>query len=88
MRWRSRLGPGLRAAVAAGLTTVVVTTERSAADDFTGAAAVLSGREASDQLSVQSCRRMLLGSQRLTAWSQLSRPQALRTNSRTRAASA
>ncbi len=59
--------PGLRAAVAAGLTTVVVTTERSAADDFTGAAAVLSGREASDQLSVQGCRRMLLGSQRLTA---------------------
>lgn len=59
--------PGLRAAVAAGLTTVVVTTEKSAAEDFTGAAAVLSGQEASDQLSVHGCRRMLLGSQRLTA---------------------
>ena len=58
---------GLRAAVAAGLTTVVVTTERSAADDFTGAAAVLSGQHASDVLSVHGCRRMLLGSQRLTA---------------------
>lgn len=60
-------GPGLRAAVAAGLTTVVVTTERSAGETFTGAAAVLSGREASEQLSVHGCRRMLLGSQRLTA---------------------
>jgi len=58
---------GLRAAAAAGLTTVVVTTESSAADDFTGAAAVLSGQEASAQLSVHGCRRMLLGSQRLTA---------------------
>lgn len=58
---------GLRAAVAAGLTTVVVTTENSAADDFTGAAAVLSGREAAEQLSVHGCRRMLLGSQRLSA---------------------
>ena len=57
---------GLRAAVAAGLTTVVVTTERSAHDDFTGAAAVLSGHEAADQLSVHGCRRMLLGSQRLS----------------------
>ena len=59
--------PGLRAALAAGLTTVVVTTERSANENFTGAAAVLSGRETSDRLSVQGCRRMLLGSQRLTA---------------------
>ena len=59
--------PGLRAAVAAGLTTVVVTTERSAGDDFSGAAAVLSGHEASEQLSVHGCRRLLLGSQRLTA---------------------
>ena len=58
---------GLRAAVAAGLTTVVVTTERSAGDDFTGAAAVLSGREASEQLSVHGCRRMQLGSPRLSA---------------------
>jgi beta-phosphoglucomutase-like phosphatase (HAD superfamily) len=58
---------GLRSAIAAGLTTVVVTTEGSAADDFAGAAAVLSGREASEQLSVHGCRRMLLGSQRLTA---------------------
>ena len=58
---------GLRAALAAGLTTVVVTAERSAGDDFAGAAAVLSGHEASEQLSVHGCRRLLLGSQRLTA---------------------
>ena len=58
---------GLRAAVAAGLTTVVVTTETSAAGDYTGAAAVLSGQDASAQLSVHGCRRMLLGSQRLSA---------------------
>jgi beta-phosphoglucomutase-like phosphatase (HAD superfamily) len=60
--------PGLRAALAAGLATVVVTTERTAADDFTGAAAVLSGQEASDQLSVHGCRRLLLAApRRLTA---------------------
>ena len=59
--------PGLHAAVAAGLTTVVITTEASAGEDFNGAAAVLSGRDASEQLSVQGCRRMLLGSQRLSA---------------------
>ncbi len=59
--------PGLRAAVAAGLTTVVVTTEGCAGDDFTGAAAVLSGQQASEGISVHGCRRMLLGSQRLSA---------------------
>lgn len=59
--------PGLRAALAAGLTTIVVTAERSAGDDFAGAAAVLSGCEASEQLSVHGCRRLLLGSQRLSA---------------------
>lgn len=59
--------PGLSAALAAGLTTVVITPDRSTDIDFTGAAAVLSGREASEQLSVHGCRRMLLGSQRLTA---------------------
>ena len=59
--------PGLRAAAAAGLTTVVITAERAAGDDFTGAAAVLSGHEASEQLSVHGCRQLLLGSQRLTA---------------------
>ena len=58
---------GLRAAVAAGLTTVVVTPERTAGIDFAGAAAVLSGDEAVEQLSVRGCRRMVLGSQRLTA---------------------
>lgn len=60
-------GDGLRAALAAGLTTVVVTTERSAGDDLTGAAAVLTGQDASAQLSAHGCRRMLLGSQRLSA---------------------
>jgi len=59
--------PGLHAALAAGLTTVVVTTERCAGDDFTGAAAVLAGHEAAEQLSVHGCRRLLLGSQRLIA---------------------
>jgi beta-phosphoglucomutase-like phosphatase (HAD superfamily) len=59
--------PGLHAALAAGLTTVVVTTEQSAGDNFTGAAAVLSGHEAAEQLSVHGCRRLLLGSQRLSA---------------------
>lgn len=58
---------GLRAAAAAGLTTVMVTAERSAGDDFFGAAAVFTGHEASEQLSVHGCRRLLLGSQRLTA---------------------
>ena len=59
--------PGLQSARAAGLATVVVTAGRSVRDDFTGAAAVLSGREAADQLSVHGCRRLLLGSQRLSA---------------------
>jgi beta-phosphoglucomutase-like phosphatase (HAD superfamily) len=59
--------PGLRAAVAAGLTTVVVTAERSAGDDFSDAAAVLSGPEAPEQLSVHGCRALLFGSQRLSA---------------------
>jgi beta-phosphoglucomutase-like phosphatase (HAD superfamily) len=58
---------GLRAAVAAGLTTVVVTTTESIGDDFTDAAAVLSGERVAEQLSVHGCRRMLLGSQRLSA---------------------
>ncbi len=57
---------GLRAAVGAGLTTVVVT-DRLALDDFSGATAVLTGCQAAEQLSVQGCRRMLLGSQRLSA---------------------
>ena len=57
--------PGLRAALSAGLTTVVVTAERSARAEFTGAAAVLSRHEASEQLSVHGCRRLLLGAQRL-----------------------
>ena len=59
--------PGLRAAIGAGLTTVVITTETSADDNFTGAAAVLSGHQASEQLSAHGCRRLLLGSQRLSA---------------------
>lgn len=58
---------GLRAALAAGLTTVVVTTERTAGDDLGGAAAVVSGRDAAEALSVHGCRRLLLGSQRLSA---------------------
>ncbi len=57
---------GLRAAVGAGLTTVVVT-DRSALGDFSGAAAVLTSSQASEHLTVPGCRSMLLGSQRLTA---------------------
>lgn len=57
---------GLRAAVGAGLTTAVVT-DRSALGDFSGAAAVLASHQASEHLSVQGCRRMLLGSQLLSA---------------------
>lgn len=59
--------PGLQAALAAGLTTVVITAEQSAAGAFAGAAAVLSGHDAAVQLSVHGCRRLLLGSQRLSA---------------------
>jgi beta-phosphoglucomutase-like phosphatase (HAD superfamily) len=59
--------PGLRSALAAGLTTVVVTTEQSADGDFTGAAAVLTGDETAEHLSAHGCRRLLLGSQRLSA---------------------
>jgi len=57
---------GLRAARAAGLTTMVVTTG-GCLDDFVGAVAVLSGQDAAESLSAHGCRRMLLGSQRLTA---------------------
>lgn len=49
---------GLRAALAAGLTTVVVTTERSCDDDFSGAAAVLPGYDGPDPLSVHRCRHL------------------------------
>ncbi|MGI9126020.1 MAG: HAD family hydrolase [Mycobacterium sp.] len=49
---------GLRAAMQAGLTTVVVTTERTSEDDFTGAAAVLPGFDGPEPLSVHRCRRL------------------------------
>lgn len=58
---------GLRAAVAAGLTTVVVTHGNTAAEDLSGAAAVLSGRAVTEELSVHGCRRMLGSQQQLTA---------------------
>jgi len=57
---------GLRAAVGAGLTSVVVT-DRSALDDFSGAAAVLTSAQMPGQLSAPGCRGLLLGSQRLSA---------------------
>lgn len=57
---------GLRAAAGAGLTTVVVTA-RSTLGDFSGAAAVLTAGQASEHLTVQGCRGMLLDAQRLTA---------------------
>jgi beta-phosphoglucomutase-like phosphatase (HAD superfamily) len=55
---------GLRAALAAGLTTVVVT-DRVA--DYSGATAVLTSAQAVEHLSVQGCRRMLDDSHRLSA---------------------
>ena len=52
---------GLRAALATGLATVVVTTERTRDEDFTGAVAVLPGYDGPDPLSVHSCRRLRAG---------------------------
>lgn len=49
---------GLRAALSAGLATVVVTTEHTRGDDFTGAAAVVPGYAGPDALSVHRCRRL------------------------------
>lgn len=49
---------GLRAALGAGLATVVVTTEDTRDDDFTGAAAVLPGYDGPEPLSVHRCRRL------------------------------
>lgn len=60
-------GRGLRAALAAGLTTVVVTTKRTAGEDFTGAAAVLPGYGGFDALSAYRRGDLVVGSQRLTA---------------------
>jgi len=50
---------GLRAALGAGLVTVVVTTEHTRAGDFTGAAAVAAGYDGPEPLSVHRCRRLL-----------------------------
>lgn len=52
---------GLRAALAAGLATVVVTTESTRDGDFTGAVAVLPGYDGPDPLSVHRCRRLRAG---------------------------
>ena len=49
---------GLRAARGAGLATVVVTTERTREEDFTGAAAVIHGYGGTEPLSVHRCRRL------------------------------
>lgn len=49
---------GLRAALGAGLATVVVTTELTRGDDFSGAAAVLPGYDGPEPLSVHRCRRL------------------------------
>ena len=57
---------GLRAALGAGLATIVVTTELTRDDDFTGATAVLPGYDGPEPLSAHRCRR-LLGGRRLTA---------------------
>lgn len=49
---------GLRAALSAGLASVVVTTERTRDDDFTGALAVFAGYDGPESLSVHGCRRL------------------------------
>lgn len=49
---------GLRAAVAAGLPTVVVTNDYTAGQDFTGAAAVLPGYEGPPPLRAERCRAL------------------------------
>ncbi|MCW1960347.1 MAG: HAD family hydrolase [Mycobacterium sp.] len=51
-------GLGLRAALGAGLATVVVTTERTRSHDFTGAVAVFAGYDGPESLSVHHCRRL------------------------------
>ena len=62
---------GLRAARGAGLATVVVTTELTCRDDFTGAVAVLPGYQGPERLSSHRPRmhreRMSLVDRRLTA---------------------
>jgi beta-phosphoglucomutase-like phosphatase (HAD superfamily) len=52
---------GLRAARSAGLTTVVVSTESTRNQDFTGAADVLHDNDGPDRLSPQRCRRLWAG---------------------------
>jgi beta-phosphoglucomutase-like phosphatase (HAD superfamily) len=49
---------GLRAAAAVGLATVVVTTDYTARQDFTGAAAVRSAYDGADPLLASSCERL------------------------------
>jgi len=49
---------GLRAATAVGLATVVVTTDYTARQDFTGAAAVRSAYQGADPLLASSCERL------------------------------
>ncbi len=49
---------GLRAAVDSGLATVVVRTEHTADQDFTGAAAVLDDYDGPDPLLASSCQRL------------------------------
>lgn len=49
---------GLCAALGAGLATVVVSTGNTGNDAFTGAAAVLSGYDGPEALSVHDCRRL------------------------------
>jgi HAD superfamily hydrolase (TIGR01509 family) len=48
---------GMRASTAAGLATVVVSNDNTAADDFTGAAVVRRGFDGVEPLAASSCRR-------------------------------
>lgn len=49
---------GLRAALGAGIATIVVTTDYTAGQDFTGAAAVLSAYGGTEPLSAALCQRL------------------------------
>ncbi|WP_099247219.1 HAD-IA family hydrolase [Mycobacterium sp. shizuoka-1] len=49
---------GLKAASGAGLATVIVTTDYTAHQDFTGAAAVLPGYDGPEPLSARHCQRL------------------------------
>ncbi|MEJ2890049.1 HAD-IA family hydrolase [Actinomycetospora aeridis] len=61
-------GPGLRAALAAGLATVVVTNDYTADHDLTGAAIVREAFDAPDQLTADELGTALVRTPHVRAW--------------------